>query len=341
MRLGAYFTYDEAAWTAPVAEELGYELGLVAEGYVTEAAVALGAAASRTTRLQLASGVFEIPARTPVLTAMTAATLDAVSAGRFTLGLGVANAQVSEGWHGVPFDRPLARTREYLDVVRLTLSGSPVSHRGEHFPLAPPGGPWAPFTLRVPGARPDLPIHLAAVGPRNVELAGEVADGWIGNFCPPDRVAENLRRLETGRRRAGRDGLADFDVLLSVPAVVADDPREAAEPVRRYVSRFVSLGRGTGNFYYAHLARLGLGEAAEAVQERFLAGDPAGAAAAVPFDFVDRIALLGPPERIAERLRAYDKAGVTTLAVSPLSPTSEERARTLTGVAAARRLAGL
>lgn len=340
MQLGAYFTYDEAAEAAPLAERLGYQLGLVAEGYVTEAAVALGVAASRTTRLRLASGVFEIPARTPVLTAMTAATLDAVSGGRFVLGLGVANAQVSQGWHGVPFDQPLARTREYVEVVRRALSGRPVSHQGEHFPLAPPGGPWAPFTLRVPGARHDLPVHLAAVGPRNVELAGEVADGWIGNFCPPDRVAENLRRLAAGRRRAGRD-LSGFDVLLSVPAVVDADLEAAATPVRQYVSRFVSLGHGAGNFYYAHLARLGLGEAAEAVQERFRAGDPAGAAAAVPFDFVDRIALLGPPERIAERLREYAKEGVTTLAVSPVSATSAERARTLTGVSDAFRLADI
>lgn len=340
MRLGAYFTYDETAEMAPLAERLGYKVGLVAEGYVTEAAVALGVAASRTSRLRLASGVFEIPARTPVLTAMTAATLDAVSGGRFILGLGVANAQVSEGWHGVPFDQPLARTREYVEVVRRALSGQPVSHQGSHFRLAPPGGPWAPFTLRVPGARSDLPIHLAAVGPRNVELAGEVADGWIGNFCPPDRVAENLRRLQTGRRRAGRD-LNGFDVLLSVPAVVDDGLEAAAEPVRRYVSRFVSLGRGAGNFYYAHLARLGLGEVAEVVQERFRAGDPVGAASAVPLDFVDRIALLGPPERIAERLREYDKAGVTTLAVSPVSATSGQRARTLTGVSDAFRLAGL
>ncbi|MER7751193.1 LLM class flavin-dependent oxidoreductase [Kitasatospora sp. NPDC097643] len=337
MRLGAYFVFDEAAAMAPVAEQLGYELGLVAEGYVTEAAVALGAAAAGTSRLGLASGVFEIPARTPVMTAMTAASLDAISGGRFVLGLGVANAQVSEGWHGVPFEQPLARTREYVEVLRLALSGQPVSYRGEHLRLAPAGGPWAPFTLRVPGARPDLPIYLAAVGPRNVELAGEIADGWIGNFCAPERLAENLDLLERGRRKAGRD-LTGFDVLLSVPAVVAEDPETAAGPVRHYVSRFVSLGRREGNFYYRHLERLGYGAEAALVQERFLAGDPAGAAAAVPFEFLDRIALLGPPRRIAERLREYEKAGVTTLAVSPLNPTSEQRRHTLTGVATAYRL---
>lgn len=336
MRLGVGLSLDGCAELAGAAERLGYDVALVPEGFRSDAASVLGWLAARTERIALMSAICQIPARTPVLAALTAATLDGLSGGRFRLGLGVSNAYVSEGWHGVPFGQPLARTREYVALVRQALAGQPVRGDGPHYPLPLPGG--GPFQLA--GPPPSVPLYLAAVGPRNVELAGEIADGWLGVFCSAELARQSLGWLAAGRSRAGA-GLDGFDAMIGVSAVVADDVREAAEPIRGYVARFVSLGSREQNFYYAIATRMGLAREMDIVQDRFRGGDAAGAAAAVPLDFIDQTSLIGPPGRIAGRLAGYAEAGITTLVVNPQATASAGRIAIVTAVADAARQAGV
>jgi F420-dependent oxidoreductase-like protein len=327
MRLGVFLSQDSALPVVEEAERLGYAVALAPEGFKSDAASVLGAVAARTRRIAIASGVMQIPARTPVLTALTAATLDALSGGRFRLGLGVSNPDVSHGWYGVPFDRPLERTREYVDVVRLALRGEPVRYAGRHYAL-PPDGTGEAAHLRAAPVRADIPVYLAAVGPASLELAGRIADGWIGVFCPPDRLAESLRYVHKGREQVGRD-LDGFEVLPSVPISVGPDPVAAAAEVRGYVANFVGLGTPERSVYHALVTRMGFGRAADEIRARQRAGDRAAAAAAVPFELVDRISLLGPAERLAERLAAYARAGVTTLGLTPLAATVDGQVEAL------------
>lgn len=340
MRLGINLVPEDCARTAQAAERLGFDVAAAPEGYRCDAISVLGWVAAQTSRIHLLSTVIQIPARTPVATALAAATLDGLSGGRFRLGLGISNSHVTEGWHGAPFGKPLARTREYLDIVRRTLSRQPVTYPGRHYALPLPGS--AAGAFRLPGARPDreLPIYLAAVGPRSLELTGEIADGWVGVFCTPDHAKGALDALRTGRRRSGRD-LDGFDAFVSAPAVVGDDIRAAAEGIRPYVARFMSLGDRESNFYYRLAVQMGYRSAAEEVQDRFGAGDPVGAAAAVPLEFIDSTSLLGPPARIARRLTEYAAAGVTTLGISPYAGTLDGRVSIMETVARAHREAGL
>jgi F420-dependent oxidoreductase-like protein len=335
MRLGVFLSHDSAFQVAEEAERLGYAVALAPEGFKSDAASVLGGVAARTTRIALASGVMQIPARTPVLTALTAATVDGLSGGRFRLGLGVSNPDVSHGWYGVPFDQPLARTREYVQIVRQALRGTPVRFAGRHYRL-PPDGVAEAAHLRAAPVRADIPIYLAAVGPASLKLAGEVADGWIGVFCPPSRVQESLRYVREGRERIGRD-LDGFEVLPSVPISVGSDPHAAAAPVRGYFANFIGLGSHQRSVYHALVTSMGFGAAADEIRARLRAGDRAGAAEAVPFELVDQTSLLGSAERIAGRLAAYARAGVTTLGLTPLAPTAERQIEALR--VAARALA--
>lgn len=316
MRLGINVPLNDAD-LAVEAERHGFEVAFVPEGFRSDAASALGYLAARTTRIHVAAGVFQIPARTAAMTVMTAATLDGLSGGRFRLGLGVSNAFITEGWHGLPFGRPLARTREYVSVVRAALAGRQVDHQGEHLRVPLPGGRGTGFRLHAPLVSPRIPIYLAAVGERGLELAGEISDGWFGVFSSPERVTEVIGHLESGRRRGDLAG-QPFEVIPSVSIAVDEDLEAAALPVRHHVARFVSLGHRADNFYFRLLERLGHGEAAVEIQDRAQSGDTAGAVAAVPFEFVDSVSLLGPPDRVAERMAAYARAGVTTLALSPV-----------------------
>ncbi|MDX6205437.1 MAG: hypothetical protein QOF39_1494 [Frankiales bacterium] len=350
MRLGlnlGYWGGDQASASdalalALAAERLGYAVVWAAEAYGSDAVSVLGYLAARTQTIDLGSAVLQIPGRSAALTAMTAATLDALSGGRFRLGLGVSGPQVSEGWHGVPFGKPLARTREYVDVVRLALSGRPVAYQGAHLVLPLPEGPGKALKLTTGPARAGLPVYLAAVGPHNVELAGEVADGWLAMFFAPDQAADLLGHLDAGLARAGR-GRADFDIAVTVPLVVADDPVEAADAVRDQVALYVGgMGSRTQNFYYTAALRMGYETAAAAVQERYLARDRKGAAAAVPYGLIDSTSLLGDRMRLAERMTAYAQAGVTTLSVSlpAASQTLDQRLHALRTAAEALDLSG-
>ena len=294
--------------------------------------------AAQTSTIGLGAGVMQIPARTPAMTAMTAATLDTLSDGRFHLGLGVSGPQVSEGWHGVRFAAPLARTREYVEIVRMALRREQVTYAGEHFTLPLPDGPGKALRLTIRPPRADLPIYLAAVGPRNLRLAGEVADGWLGIFFSPEHSADQLGAVRAGREAvgAGADGdpMAGFDVVATVPVVVTDDLEAARAAVAGYTALYIGgMGSREQNFYNRLARALGFDAAADEIQDLYLAGRPRDAADAVPFDLVDSTALIGPPERIAERIGRYAAAGVTTLSVAPYAQTTEDRAGVLRTVA--------
>lgn len=324
MRLALNLGYWGAANDARVhlalaqeAERLGYAVVWAAEAYGSDSPSMLAWLAGQTERIDLGSAIMQIPARTPAMTAMTAATIDGLSGGRFRLGLGVSGPQVSEGWHGVRFAKPLGRTREYVDVVRLALGRHPVSYQGEHVTLPLPDGPGKALKLTVHPVRERIPIYLAAVGPANLRLAGEIADGWLAVFYSPEHAADALAEIRTGREKAGL-GLDGFDVVPTVPTVVGDDPAVCADPVRGYTALYVGgMGSRKQNFYHAQAVRMGFPEAAAQIQDLFLAKKHRDAMAAVPFELIDSTSLLGPKERIAERLAAFAAAGVTTLAVSP------------------------
>ncbi|MEU8638865.1 LLM class F420-dependent oxidoreductase [Amycolatopsis sp. NPDC048633] len=305
---------------AKQAEDLGYAVVWAAEAYGSDAVTVLTWIAARTSRIDVGAAVLQIPARTPAMTAMTAATLDTLSGGRFRLGLGVSGPQVSEGWHGVRFASPLGRTREYASIVRSALRRERVKFEGEHFTLPLPDGPGKALRLTVRPARKHIPLYLAAIGPKNLELTGEIADGWLPVFFSPAHAGEQLAQLRAGAERAGRT-LEGFDVVPTVPLVPGDDWRACADAVRGYAALYLGgMGSKEQNFYNRLACRMGFEAEAAEVQEKYLAGDRAGAMAAVPLEFLDATSLLGPKERIAEKMTEYAEAGVTTLSVSPYTP---------------------
>ena len=322
------------------AEELGFDVAWAAEAYGSDAVTVLTWVAARTTRINVGSSVMQIPARTPAMTAMTAATLDALSGGRFRLGLGLSGPQVSEGWHGVRYARPLTRTREYVDIVRLALSREKVRYEGRTHVLPLPDGPGKALHLMVEPVRPHIPLYLAALGERNLELAGEIADGWLAFFLSPTHAGEALSRIGAGRARAGTT-LAGFDVVSITPLVVGDDVIECGDRIRPRAALYIGgMGSREHNFYLDLATRMGYGEQAREVQRRYLAGDREGAARAVPHAFIDETSLLGPPQRIAERMAAFAAAGVTTLTVAPYAATLDGRLRMLEQAAQALAASG-
>ncbi len=320
---------------AQEADKLGYATVWAAESWGSDAVSVLGWVAGQTRNIGIASGIMQIPGRTPAMTAMTAATLDVLSDGRFTLGLGLSGPQVSEGWHGVRYDAPLRRQREYVEIVRKALTRQKLTYSGTHWTLPLPGGPGKPLHLMLHTARDMVPIYLATVGPKNLELAGEIADGAIVAFFAPDLGGDVIDTVAAGRAKAGRT-IEGFDVCAAVPVSVGDDLDAAADAVRPYAALYVGgMGSREKNFYNAQAKRMGFtGEAAE-IQDLYLAGRKAEAAAKVPFDLVDRTSLLGPVPRVADRLAAFAEAGVTTLAVSPYGDTLEARLQVLRDVATA------
>ncbi|MBE8525736.1 LLM class F420-dependent oxidoreductase [Amycolatopsis sp. H6(2020)] len=313
---------------AKQADDLGYAVVWAAEAYGSDAVTVLSWIAAQTSRIDVGAAVLQIPARTPAMTAMTAATLDTLSGGRFRLGLGVSGPQVSEGWHGVRFASPVSRTREYASIVRTALRRERLKFEGEHFTLPLPDGPGKALRLTVRPARKHIPLYLAAIGPKNLELAGEIADGWLPVFFSPSHAGEQLAHVRAGAERAGRT-LDGFDVVPSVPLVPGDDWRTAADAVRGYAALYLGgMGSKEKNFYNRLACRMGFAAEAAEVQEKYLAGDRVGAMAAVPAEFLDATSLLGPKERIAEKMTEYAESGVTTLSVSPYTPEPAEALRT-------------
>ena len=316
---------------AQEADRLGYSVVWVAEAYGSDAPTVLSWVGARTERIDLGAAVMQIPARSPAMTAMTAATLDSLSNGRFRLGLGVSGPQVSEGWHGVRFDAPLARTREYVDIVRMALRRDVVSYAGEHFTLPLPDGPGKALKLGVRPVRDgQIPLYLAAVGPKNLELTGEIADGWLAIFFSPEFSGELRASIEAGARRAGRGTpeapLDGFDIVPTVPVVITDDLDYAYAAVAGYAALYIGgMGSRKQNFYNQLACRMGFEKEAKLIQDLYLDGKARDAAAAVPREFLDATSLLGPRERIRDRLAAYQEAGVTTLSVAPYGPSMEHR----------------
>jgi F420-dependent oxidoreductase-like protein len=326
---------------AKEADRLGYAVAWAAEAYGSDAATVLAFVAAQTERIDIGSAIFQIPGRTPANCAMTAATLDTLSGGRFRLGLGVSGPQVSEGWHGVRFDKPLARTREYSDIVKMALRREKVRYDGKHYTLPLPDGPGKALQLTVHPVREHIPMYLAAVGPKNLELSGELFDGWLAIFFSPEHAADQLASLAAGRAKVDKT-LAGFDIVPTCPIVVGDDPRACADPIRWYAALYVGgMGSREKNFYNQLAVRMGFDEAAAQVQDLYLSREYDAAAAAVPFEFLDATALLGPKERIAEKMQELSRSGVTTLTLSPMVGSVEERLATLRTAVEALELAGV
>ncbi|NJQ08764.1 LLM class F420-dependent oxidoreductase [Streptomyces lonarensis] len=348
MRLGINLGYWGAGMDADnlavarEADRLGYAVCWAAEAYGSDVPTVLSWVAAHTERIDVGSAILQIPARAPAMTAMTAATLDSLSGGRFRLGLGVSGPQVSEGWYGVRFDKPLGRTREYVEIVRTAMARERLSHQGEHWTLPLPDGPGKPLKLTVHPVREHIPLYIAAIGPKNLEQTGEIADGALLVFFAPEHAEQTtLAPLRAGRATAGQT-LDGFDIVPSVPMAVGDDTAALADGFRSYTALYVGgMGSRKQNFYNRLAQRMGYEKAAAEIQERYLAGDKEGAAAAVPHDLIDSTTLLGPMERIADRMQAYADAGVTTLSLVPAGHALEDRLQALrTGVAALER-AGL
>ena len=300
------------------AERLGFDSVWVAEAWGTDAVSVLGWLAAKTERIKLGSAIMQIPGRTPANTAMTAATLDLLSGGRFLLGLGTSGPQVVEGWHGQPWGKPLGKTREYVEIVRAALRREVVEQEGEHYRI-PWDGPGAtglgkPLKLMLRPLRADIPIYLAALGPKNVALAAEIADGWLPIFVTPERFDDAF-----GASLAGAP--AGFEIAATVSVLVGDDVAALHDALRPHVALYVGgMGAKGRNFYNALVRRYGWEEEAERIQELYLAGKQREAIAAVPDELVDAVSLVGPKERVAERLEAWRETPVTTLVLGTPQP---------------------
>ena len=298
---------------AQLAERLGYDSAWAAEAWGTDAATVLSWLAATTTTLKVGSAIFQIPARTPANTAMTAATLDLMSGGRFLLGLGLSGPQVVEGWHGEPWGKPLGKMREYVEMVRSVLRRETLQHEGEHYQVPYTGpnstGLGKPLKLMARPLRPEIPIYLAVFKPRSVELAAEIADGWLPIFFSPERARQ------TFPAPFARNG--SFDIAPAVPALVADDVEVARDALRPYYALYVGgMGARGKNFYNDLVASYGFEKEAKHIQDLFLDGKQRDAAAAVPDTLIDEMALVGPPDRIRDRLEAWRESGAHTILVS-------------------------
>jgi F420-dependent oxidoreductase-like protein len=325
MRLGLNIGYSGAtvrldAQLVQDADRLGYHSVWSAEAYGSDAVTPLAWLAAITYRIRLGTGIMQMAARTPAMTAMTAMTLDALSGRRFLLGLGGSGPQVVEGWHGQPYGKLLGRTREYVSILRAILAREkPVSHSGEHYqiPYAGPDATGLGKPLRsILHGRPDLPIYLAAIGPKNVALAAEIADGWLPVFFSPDRAALFRPALEEGfaRRAPGLAPRERFDVAPSVPVVCGADVAACRAQVKPRMALYIGgMGAAGRNFYNDLAGRYGYEADARRIQALYLAGKKDEAIAAVPDALVDEVALCGPRARIRDRLAAYRAVGVTTI----------------------------
>lgn len=288
---------------------MGFDSVWVPEAWGFDAVSMLGALAVRTERIKLGTGIVNVYSRTPALLGQTAATLDALSAGRFILGLGTSGHQVIAGWHGVPFDRPLLRVRETITIVGQVLRRQPVSFHGEVFQLE------KGLKLLAHPVRPAVPIFLASITPAGVRLAAELADGWMPILYSPERARVFRPDLEAGLAAAGRQ-MSALEIAPTMPAVIDDDLARAYDAVRPWVALYVGgMGSRAKNFYNETVRRYGFEAEAKTIQDLYLDGRKRDAIAAVPDALVDAVALVGPPARIRERIQASATAGATLLIV--------------------------
>jgi F420-dependent oxidoreductase-like protein len=327
MKIGLQLGYwgagppPNAVELAVEAERLGFDSVWTAESYGSDALTPLAWWGSRTSRVRLGTSLCQLSARTPTAMAMAAQTMDHLSGGRFVLGLGVSGPQVVEGWYGQPFPKPLARTREYVDIVRQVLARrSPVTNDGPHYPLPYPGGTGLgkPLKSIVHPLRTDIPIILGAEGPKNVALAAEIADGWFPIFFSPRAMKSFEASLAEGfARPVARRNAESFEVLAFAPTVIADDVDAAADGFRPFMALYIGgMGAKDMNFHFDVFARMGYEEAATKIQALYLDGHKDDAAAAVPTAMIEDIALVGPKEKIRDDLDAWRESIATTLLVS-------------------------
>jgi len=323
MRLGLNLGYwgsgpsDNIAM-AREAERLGYHSLWTAEAYGSDAVTPLVWLAAHTERINVGTAIMQMPARTPAMTAMTAATLDLLTGGRFLLGIGASGPQVVEGWHGVVYGKLLTRTREYVQIVQTILKReAPLEHHGEYYDIPVSGGTGLgkPLKLIVHPLKSNIPIYIAAIGPKNVALAAEIADGWLPVFFSPHRAGVFRESLEEGfARRTDGKTLADFDIAPTVSVVVGDDVDACRMKVKPHLALYIGgMGARGKNFYNDLACRYGYEEAAKKIQDLYLAGMKNEAIVTVPDELVDEVALCGTRERIKDQLAAWREAGVTTL----------------------------
>jgi F420-dependent oxidoreductase-like protein len=315
------------------AERLGFDSVWAAEAYGSDAATVLAWLAAGTTRIKLGSAIFQMPARSPAMTAMTAATIDELSDGRMVLGIGSSGPQVAEGWHGQRFGRQIQRTREYVAVVRKALARERLEFAGETLELPLPDGPGKALKLLITPKQERIPIYLAAIGPKNTALAGEIGDGWIPTFFSPEFVSDFRTLLQEGADRAGRS-LDGFDIAPTVQTYISDDRARARNLTRPMLALYIGgMGSRKQNFYNNLVQRYGFEQAAQEVQDLYLSGEKRRAGDALPDELIDMVSLCGPREVVAERLQAFRDAGVGTLIVSPMALDRQERIEQLRAVA--------
>lgn len=305
------------------AEQLGYTSVWTAEAYGSDALTPLAWVGALTNRIKLGTGILQMSARVPAMTAMSAATLDIMSGGRLLLGLGVSGPQVVEGWHGIPYGKPLQRTREYVEILRaIWQRKGPLTYQGEHYqlPFDSGSGLSKSLTLTIHPLRERIPIYLAALGPKNVQLAGEIADGWLPIFYSPFREAAALAPLDQGL--AQRIPTAEpFDIAATVSVVLGDDIAACRDKVKPTLALYIGgMGARGRNFYYDLACRYGYEQAADEIQTLYLDGKKRAATAAVPDALVDEVALCGPRERIAQLLPAWQASRVTTMIITTNQP---------------------
>jgi F420-dependent oxidoreductase-like protein len=337
MKLGVHIGYWGLGLTSEdqlnivqEAERLGYDSVWAAEAYGSDTATVLGWLAGQTSTIRLGSGIFQMPGRSAAMTAMTAATIDQLSNGRMILGIGSSGPQVAEGWHGQRFGKQIQRTREYVAVVRMALARERVQFAGETLQLPLPDGPGKALKLTISTVQDRIPIYLAAIGPKNTALAGEIADGWIPTLFSPEHVSELRPLLEEGAARSGKS-LDDFDIAPTVQVFVTDDrskigQQAARDGMRPFIALYVGgMGSRKQNFYNQLVCRYGFDAEAAVIQDLYLEGKREEAMAAIPDALIDSVSLCGPPDVVRERLAIYRDAGVGTLGVTPIAFTAEER----------------
>ena len=346
MRVGVFLAYwpwfspEEQVELAVLADDLGLDSVWVSEAWGQDAVSVLGLLAGKTARVGLGSGLLQIPARAPAAAAMAAASLDVISGGRFRLGLGLSGPQVSEGWYGVPFTRPLKRTREYVEIVRKVLAREKLEYDGTEWTLPLPAdqgmGLGKPLKLLARPVQDRIPVYLGAVGPRAIEQTGEIADGWLPFMLHPDRPELMLEPLHRGLERSGR-APGDIDIAPVVPVAVDQDVDAAREAVRPWLAFYLgAMGAKAKNFYVENAARYGYGDSAREVQDRFLAGDRAGAAAALDPELIGELAVCTTPGDLGPRLARFAAAGATSLMAVP---SGRDKAAVVRALAEAARTA--
>jgi F420-dependent oxidoreductase-like protein len=340
MKLGVHIGYwglgltrqDQLA-IVQEAERLDYDSVWTAEAYGSDSATILGWIAGLTTKIKIGSSIFQMPGRSPAMTAMTAATLDQLSDGRMLLGIGSSGPQVSEGWHGVRFGQQLGRTREYIAIVRKALAREKLEFSGDHFTLPLPDGPGKALKLTIAPVQDSIPIYLAAIGPKNTALAGEIADGWLPTLVSPENLPELTKSLEEGAATAGRS-LDGFDIAPTVNVYVSEDIEKGRDIMRPFIALYVGgMGSRDKNFYNNLVQRYGFEDAAKKVQDLYLEGRRDEAMAALPDELIDLVSLNGPADKVRDRLRVYREAGVGTRGITPMAWTREERIEQLQQIA--------